>query len=145
MHADTELVRLCYALTGAETPKMGARASASKSGKRVLQENKGIPPTTLERHMDIMSLVIQLLSGAAGGNVAGALLKNLSLGTVMNSVVGILGGGIGGQILSQVLHVAPAAAGSLDIGSILTQVAGGGVGGGGLLALVGLLKSLTSK
>lgn len=94
--------------------------------------------------MDVMSLIIQLLSGAAGGNVAGALLKNLSLGTVLNSVVGIVGGGLGGQILSQILHVAPAA-GGLDIGSILTQVAGGGVGGGGLLALVGLLKSLTSK
>ncbi len=94
--------------------------------------------------MDVMSLIIQLLSGAAGGNVAGALLKNLSLGTVLNSVVGIVGGGLGGQILSQILHVAPAA-GGLDIGSILTQVAGGGVGGGGLLVLVGLLKSLTSK
>ena len=95
--------------------------------------------------MDIASLVIQLISGALGGNAAGALLKNLSLGTLWNSVAGIVGGGVGGQILSQVLHVAPAAAGSLDMGSILTQVAGGGIGGGGLMAVIGLIRSMMAK
>ena len=40
----------------------------------------------------LLPVIIQLVSGAVGGNVAGALLKNLSLGTVLNSVVGILGG-----------------------------------------------------
>lgn len=95
--------------------------------------------------MDIASLAIQLISGALGGNAAGALLKNLSLGTLWNSVAGIVGGGIGGQILSQVLHVAPAAAGGLDMGSILTQLAGGGIGGGGLMAVIGLVKSMMAK
>ena len=94
--------------------------------------------------MDFVSLAIQLISGAVGGNAAGALFKNLSLGTLWNSVAGIVGGGIGGQILSQVLHVGGGASG-LDIGSILTQVAGGGIGGGGLLALIGLLKNMTAK
>ena len=94
--------------------------------------------------MDIVSLLIQLVSGAAGGNVAGALLKNISLGTLGNSLAGIVGGGIGGQILAQVLHMAPAA-GGLDIGSILTQVAGGGVGGGGLMAIIGLVRSMMAK
>jgi len=42
--------------------------------------------------MDIVVLIIQLLSGAVGGNIAGSLLKNYSLGTMWNSVVGILGG-----------------------------------------------------
>ena len=94
--------------------------------------------------MDFVSLAIQLISGALGGNAAGALFKNLSLGTLWNSVAGIVGGGIGGQILSQVLHVG-GGAGGLDIGSILTQVAGGGIGGGGLMAIIGLLRSMTSK
>ena len=94
--------------------------------------------------MDFVSLAIQLISGAVGGNAAGALFKNLSLGTLWNSVAGIVGGGIGGQILSQVLHVG-GGAGALDIGSILTQVAGGGIGGGGLMAIIGLLRSMTSK
>ena len=46
-----------------------------------------------------MGLIVQLVLGAIGGNVGGALFKNLSLGTVGNSIVGIVGGGIGGQIL----------------------------------------------
>ncbi len=47
----------------------------------------------------LLPLIIQLVSGAAGGNVAGSLMKNLSLGTIGNSLAGILGGGIGGQLL----------------------------------------------
>ena len=43
------------------------------------------------------ALIISLLSGAVGGNIVGGLFKNLSLGTLWNSIVGILGGGIGGQ------------------------------------------------
>ncbi len=44
--------------------------------------------------MDITALIIQLIAGAIGGNAAGAALKNLSLGTAGNSIVGILGGGL---------------------------------------------------
>ena len=47
----------------------------------------------------ILPLIIQLVSGAAGGNLAGSLMKNLSLGTLGNSIAGILGGGLGGQLL----------------------------------------------
>ena len=94
--------------------------------------------------MDMVSLIIQLISGAAGGNVAGSLLKNISLGTLGNSLAGIVGGGIGGQILSQLLHIAPAT-GGLDLGSIVAQVAGGGVGGGGLMAVIGLVRSMIAK
>ena len=68
--------------------------------------------------MDIATLLIQLISGAVGGNVAGGLLKNLSLGTLGNSIAGIVGGGIGGQILEQVFHTA-VAGGALDPASCL--------------------------
>jgi uncharacterized membrane protein YeaQ/YmgE (transglycosylase-associated protein family) len=98
--------------------------------------------------MDIVGLIIQLISGAAGGNIAGALLKKFSLGTVGNSIVGILGGGLGGQLLGM-LGVGGAAAGAaasgLDIGSIVSSVAGGGVGGGVLMAIVGLVRQAMSK
>ena len=47
-----------------------------------------------------MEIIIGLLSGAIGGNLAGALLKKFSMGTLWNSVVGILGGGIGAQLLN---------------------------------------------
>jgi len=93
--------------------------------------------------MDIVSLIIQLLSGAAGGNVAGALLKNFSLGTLGNSIAGIIGGGLGGQLLGPLLGAA--GGGGLDLGAIIGQIASGGVGGGVLMIIVGILKSMLAK
>jgi len=49
--------------------------------------------------MDIASLIIEAVSGAVGGNVAGAALKEKSLGAIGNSFAGIVGGGVGGTIL----------------------------------------------
>jgi uncharacterized membrane protein YeaQ/YmgE (transglycosylase-associated protein family) len=95
--------------------------------------------------MDFTSLAVQLISGAVGGNAAGAALKKLSLGTVGNSIVGILGGGLGGQILGMIGMGGGAAAGSLDAGAIISSVAGGGVGGAVLLAIVGFIKQAMGK
>jgi uncharacterized membrane protein YeaQ/YmgE (transglycosylase-associated protein family) len=96
--------------------------------------------------MNIVALIIQLLSGAVGGNIAGALLKKLNLGTLGNSIVGILGGGLGGQLLG-ILGAGGtgAAAGALDIGSIISSIAGGGVGGGVLMAIIGLIRQAMTK
>jgi hypothetical protein len=44
--------------------------------------------------MNIISLIIEAISGAIGGNVAGAAMKENSLGTVGNSIAGIVGGGL---------------------------------------------------
>ena len=102
----------------------------------------------------MLELIISLASGAAGGNIAGALLKNQSLGTLGNSIAGIVGGGVGGQIISAVLGgaapelgdaAAAATSGGLDIGAIIGQLAGGTVGGGGAMMIVGLLKNMMSK
>lgn len=49
--------------------------------------------------MDIMALVVQLISGAAGGNLAGVLNKAKSLGPMLNTVLGALAGVGGGQVL----------------------------------------------
>ena len=92
----------------------------------------------------MLSLIIQLLSGAVGGNLAGNLLKKYDLGTLGNSIVGILGGGLGGQLLGM-LTGAGAPSGGLDIGSILASVAGGGVGGGVLMAIIGMIRSAMTK
>ncbi|MDH3263511.1 MAG: hypothetical protein OEM24_05895 [Paracoccaceae bacterium] len=88
-------------------------------------------------------LIIGLISGAVGGNVAGAGLKNFSLGPLLNSVVGAVGGAGGGQILSM-LGGADAAAG-LDLGAIIGQVAGGGIGGAVLTAVAGFIKNAMAK
>lgn len=86
----------------------------------------------------LIPLLIQLVSGAAGGNVAGALLKNLSLGSVGNSVAGAVGGGLGSQLL-------PMLAGSGMLEGVLGQVAGGGVSGLAVTALAGLVRNMMAK
>jgi uncharacterized membrane protein YeaQ/YmgE (transglycosylase-associated protein family) len=93
-----------------------------------------------------IDLIIQLISGAAGGNIAGALLKNQSLGTIGNSIAGLVGGGLGGKLLTALLGVAAAkAGGGLDIGTIISSVASGGVGGGVLMVIVGLIKQMMNR
>jgi uncharacterized membrane protein YeaQ/YmgE (transglycosylase-associated protein family) len=91
----------------------------------------------------LLPLIIQLISGAVGGNVAGSALKKYNLGTLGNSIAGILGGGIGGQLLG-LLGVA-AGGGGLDIGSIIGSIASGGVGGAVLMVIVGLIKKAMAK
>ncbi len=83
-----------------------------------------------------MELIISLLSGALGGNLAGALLKKFSLGTLWNSVIGILGGGLGVQLLGML---------DIDISGIIGNIAGSAVGGAVLLVIVGLIKSVMKK
>jgi len=97
--------------------------------------------------MNITSLLIQLVSGAVGGNIAGAALKKYDLGTAGNSIAGIVGGGLGGQILGMLTGggAAAAGAGGMDIGSILGNIGGGGIGGAILMIIVGLLKSAMAK
>jgi len=92
-----------------------------------------------------MDLIIQLISGAVGGNVAGSLLKKASLGTMGNSIVGILGGGLGGQILGLLGMGGAAAGGGMDVASIVSGVASGGVGGGALLAIIGAVRQAMGK
>lgn len=110
--------------------------------------------------MDIVNLLITLASGLAGGNVAGAAMKDNGLGTVGNSVTGLLGGGAA-NFLMQALnilgsagvgaaaaHAAPDAAhaaGQMDLASIITNIAGSGVGGAILTAVVGLIKNSMNK
>jgi uncharacterized membrane protein YeaQ/YmgE (transglycosylase-associated protein family) len=95
---------------------------------------------TETKPMNIISLIIQAISGAVGGNVAGAAMKENSLGTLGNSIAGIVGGGLGGTILQMVMGTA-AAGGGLDLQSILANVAGGGLGGAILMAIVGIIKN----
>lgn len=93
--------------------------------------------------MDWMSLIISLVSGAVGGNLAGRLLKNFDMGPLWNSVAGIVGGGLGGQIVGMLGGDAMAAAGG--IASIISQILGGGVGGGIVLVVVSYLKKMMAK
>ncbi len=96
-----------------------------------------------------MELLIGLLSGAVGGNVAGKALKTFDQGTLINSIAGIVGGGLGSTVLGMLgapdLAGAAGSAGGLDLGSIIGQIAGGGVGGGVVLAIVSVVRKAMAK
>jgi hypothetical protein len=96
--------------------------------------------------MNIINLIISLVSGAVGGNAAGAAMKDKSLGVAGNSLAGILGGGIGGAIL-QALGIGTGAegGGGLDLTSIIGSIASGGAGGGVLMAIVAAVKNAMAK
>ena len=94
--------------------------------------------------MNIFSLVIQLIAGAVGGNVAGKLLKEVDLGPVGNSIAGIVGGGIGGQALG-LLGFGSGGGGSMDLGWLLGSVVSGGVGGGMLLTIIFFIKTSRAR
>ena len=80
--------------------------------------------------------IISLVTGAVGGNVAGAIFKNLSLGPLGNTIAGVLGGGAGTAILNAVMG--SAAAGG---GSVVGNIASSGVGSVVLMLIVGFIKS----
>jgi uncharacterized membrane protein YeaQ/YmgE (transglycosylase-associated protein family) len=94
--------------------------------------------------MDTTALIVQLIGGAVGGLAVGKTVKSIDLGTVINAIAGIVGGGIGGQILNS-LGIAAMPSGQLDVASIIGNVVSGGAGGGILLAIVGFIKSLLKK
>ena len=91
----------------------------------------------------MLPLIINLISGAVGGNVAGGLMKNLSLGTMGNSIVGIIGGGAGGALLGM-LGI-DTGGGAMDVSGIIGSIASGGVGGGVLMAIIGVIKNALGK
>jgi hypothetical protein len=89
------------------------------------------------------ALIIQLISGAIGGNLAGKALPKFDLGTLWNSVAGLVGGGVGAQLIGAILP--GLLSGGLSAQGILSSIASGGVGGGVMLAIVGLIRNMTQK
>ena len=81
----------------------------------------------------IVQLLIAVISGGIGSNIAGALMKTLSLGTLGNTVAGVLGGAAGQKML--------VSTGLLDGRSILGDIAGSGIGGAILMVIVGLTRN----
>ena len=101
--------------------------------------------------MELVNLIISLISGAVGGNVAGAATSDKNLGPVFNTVAGLIGGGAGDYILKAlgVLAATPATAvtGSpeFDIGSLLANIGISGVSGAALTAVITLVKDALQK
>jgi uncharacterized membrane protein YeaQ/YmgE (transglycosylase-associated protein family) len=75
----------------------------------------------------LISWLTSLVAGGAGGNIIGALMKDRSLGPMLNSVLGAVGGAVGGQLLPM----------------LIPALQGGGIGKNvGLSAIVGIVLPL---
>jgi hypothetical protein len=73
-------------------------------------------------------------------------MQDKSLGAVGNSIAGLLGGGAGSMILQALgLLSGSGAGGSMDLGSLVGNIAGGGVGGALVLLIVSLIRGATAK
>jgi hypothetical protein len=102
----------------------------------------------------VVSIIVQLIGGGIGGNGIAAIVKQLNLGPVGNTIAGAIGGWLGTWIAQQIpglsgmLGNVAAAAGStggLDIGALAGQGVTGIIGGGILTAIAGAIKNATSK
>ena len=91
-----------------------------------------------------MSMIIQIVAGLVGGNAVGAGLKNLSLGTVENSIAGAVGGLVSSFLAGKPGLGADAVA-NLDISGIIQSVVTGGAGGALLTAILGMVKKAVAK
>jgi len=89
--------------------------------------------------MYIVFIIIQMLTGIVGGNLLANMAKNLSMGAKRNSIVGMIGGGIGGQVF-RVMEITAGQSGGLDFDSILGSVLAGVAGGGAVMLVVGYIK-----
>ena len=72
-----------------------------------------------------ISLLVQIISGAVGGNLAG--MTKQSLGTGLNTLLG----GVGGLVLGQIVSALTGTPGgeTLDVAAVGSNIVGGGVGG----------------
>ena len=81
----------------------------------------------------LISWLLTLISGAVGGNIGGALIKDQSLGPIVNSVLGLIGGVGGSQLLG-------ALGGVQSLGQI-GNIGVSGVVGALLPIIIGILKN----
>lgn len=88
-------------------------------------------------------LFVQFISGLVGGNLVGAGFKYLNLGYLGNSLTGVIGGVLFGQLL-QSLTGTGGTEGASDMQIFLISLAGGALGGALMTAIAGWLKGMLS-
>jgi hypothetical protein len=91
----------------------------------------------------VINLILQIFSGALGGNLAGAA-KSIQLSTLLKTLSGAVGGVLGGQILGMFVPLLANTAASPDTAATIGQVAAGGVAGAVLTAILGTIKKSTA-
>ena len=91
----------------------------------------------------IIPLVIQFISGAVGGGIAGTLVKKAAMELLPKLLAGGIGGIGGAAILSGILGGDSSSL--TDMGSLLNNVGGGLVGGGVLSTIAGMVMGSMKK
>lgn len=95
--------------------------------------------------MNIIGWIINLVSGAIGGNIVGAAWKDKTLGMVGNTIAGLIGGAAGSYILQAVGILSSLGMSDMTLGSIAGHIGASAAGGGILTAIVGIIKSAINK
>jgi hypothetical protein len=91
----------------------------------------------------VINLILQIFSGAMGGNLAGAAKSN-HLSTLLKTLTGAVGGVLGGQLLGMIVPLLANTASSPDTAAAIGQVATGGAAGAVLTAILGTIKKSTA-
>jgi len=96
----------------------------------------------------LVSLIVQLVTGAVGGVGTARAGKNVDLGNTGNTIAGAIGGVATTWLATYIPGLAGMvgnAGGTLDIGMLVGQAVTGLVGGGVLTAIVGAIKNSMAK
>ena len=86
----------------------------------------------------MIGLIIQIVTGAIGGNVADMFLSlGADTGVITNTIAGVVGGGLGGALLGSIgLGKSQGNFDPTNLGALIMNIASSFVGGGVLLAIV---------
>jgi uncharacterized membrane protein YeaQ/YmgE (transglycosylase-associated protein family) len=94
-------------------------------------------------NIDLTTLVVQLLSGAIAANIVGAVLRGLSLGTLGDTVAGLIGGAVGGALITTLYSLPEASfAAGMDPMALAHQAAAGAGSGAVVTVVLGILRSI---
>ncbi|MEL6373985.1 MAG: hypothetical protein AAFR04_08440 [Pseudomonadota bacterium] len=100
--------------------------------------------------MDMLALLVHYVSGALGANAISGITRFMSVNPLANTLTGLVGGSLGGQITAQMSGVGFTTAGAteflgMDVPTMVAQVAGSCLGGAGLMIAVGLVYRVFSR
>jgi hypothetical protein len=94
----------------------------------------------------LVTLILQIIGGIAGGNAAGVAMEKVNLGPLLTTIAGALGGVAGGQIFTALLpDTAGVITGHIGLVSIVGHLFAGGIGGAIITAIAGQIRNAMAK
>jgi uncharacterized membrane protein YeaQ/YmgE (transglycosylase-associated protein family) len=94
-------------------------------------------------NLDITTLVVHLVSGVIGAIIAGAIFSRISFGGLGNIVAGLIGGSVGGALLTTLFALPEASfAAGMEPMVNVHQAGAGAVSGFAILVILGIFRSI---